>query len=398
MKQIHKHLDSTDLVNQIRLLLYKRDPKIFDKIDFDNLEVYKEPLLYAFFNSKKEDAITLDHILIALKNEEDITIKVRTDEYGRLYFPSLGWFETKFKKTPMLFHKEGLRLTKLHEGHNVDYRFEEICYIKGTKIELLKHPISLLQQCYYNVDEELIDVEITNITKVHIENITKAYHLIKKCAPEQYALIEKYAGKCVIFNVDTYERNSFADMTAHGIGFYNAYQKEYDEVFFVDDIAHQTGHVILNTILFDSEVFFRVDKNTVIETIKHPDGTFIENRDLFIIYHALYTYYASFICLSACLENNVFKGRQKHEALGRIAFYINKCYNDLLLIDNPISSEDRAKEYMTDAGLEIFRELKNKWVEMYKKWAPEMDCFEMTNQPYNFTYSKFAEQNPLKEA
>jgi hypothetical protein len=130
--------------------------------------------------------------------------------------------------------------------------------------------------------------------------------------------------------------------------------------------------------------------------IKLPDGSIIENRDLYVIFHALYTYYTSFLCLDACLENNAFVGKQKHEAIGRIAFYINKCYRDLLLIDNPINSETKSNECFTANGLLIYKELKQKWKEMYVKWFEKTKHFDMSNQPYNFTYSKFLELNPLK--
>jgi hypothetical protein len=188
----------------------------------------------------------------------------------------------------------------------------------------LKYSIPLLKQFYFNTENELLDVEIEKITQNHTNNITKAYNLIKEYVPTQYELIEKYAPKCVIFNVDTYQRNSFATLSAQGIGFYNAYQEDYDEVFFVDDIAHQTGHVIFNVMIYEAKLFFKKDKNTILEIINLPDGTFVENRDLHVIFHALYTYYTSFLCLDACLENNVWVGKQKHEAMGRIAFYIIK--------------------------------------------------------------------------
>ena len=82
----------------------------------------------------------------------------------------------------------------------------------------------------------------------------------------------------MIFNFDTYQRNSFATLSAQGIGFFNAYQDNYDEVFFVDDIAHQTGHIIFNVMIYESNQFFRKDKKTVLEIINMPDGSLIEKR------------------------------------------------------------------------------------------------------------------------
>lgn len=43
------------LVENIKLLLFKYDPDIFDRIDFDNDSIYQEPLLFAFFNSDSQN-------------------------------------------------------------------------------------------------------------------------------------------------------------------------------------------------------------------------------------------------------------------------------------------------------------------------------------------------------
>ncbi len=154
--------------------------------------------------------------------------------------------------------------------------------------------------------------------------------------------------------------------------------------------------MIFNTLLLESSEYFKIDKSTIIETITMPNGDFIENRDLHVIFHALYTYYTSFLCLDTCLENNVFVGRQKHETMGRIAFYINKCYTDLMLVDKPLNSEEKSKEYFTDKGFLIYKELKNKWHNIYQKHYESVKYFNMSNQPYNFTYSKFIELNPIQ--
>ena len=380
-------------INNIKILLYKGDNEIFEHIDFNNDKIYQESLLHSFYKNKKGEITTLEQIIIGYKNTINKEINVTTDEFGRIYIPNVGWFTTTLINQNLVFSNENKELFK--DSIKLDYKFESIEFIKNTNIEILKYQIPLLKQCYINVEKQLIDVEIENVTNNHLQNITKAYNLIKTNCPNQYELIEKYAPKCVIFNVDTYQRNSFASKYAYGIGFFNAYQEDYDEVFFVDDIAHQTGHTIFDTLLFDPLYIFKIDCKTILETIKMPNGDLIENRDLLVISHALYTYYTSFNCLNNCLENNVFTGKQKHEAMGRIAFYIGKCYRDALLIDNPIKTNEKAKEYFTNEGLIIYTEIKNKWFEMYDKWYDKVKHFDMSNQPYNFTYSKFKELNPI---
>ncbi|KZS39724.1 hypothetical protein AWE51_08720 [Aquimarina aggregata] len=380
----------------IKLLLYKENENIFDILDFNDDSIYLNPLFFSYFNGEKNKQ-DLQSIIFSYQ-KENISIKsieLTTDEFGRIYLPTIGWFQTKLANETLNFEKENLVLKK--NDSIINYNFENIEMIDGTTVEILKYPISLLKKSYYNVDNEIIEVEIEKITRIQLNNITRAYNIIKNNAPEHFELIEMCNSKSVIFNVDTYQRNSFADVAAHGVGFYNAYQKEYDEVFFIDDIAHQTGHVIFSNMIFEIEDFLKIEKETILEEIKQPDGSVIENRNLHIVFHALYTYYTTFICLDACMSNNVFKGRQKHETLGRICFYLTKCHKDLLLIDNPISSSEESKRIFTEKGLLIYKMVKNKWIEMYEKWFDVIEHFNLKNQLYNFSYSRFIKLNPLNE-
>jgi hypothetical protein len=387
-------IGSKKLIENIKILLYKQNLDIFEILDFENEVIYKEPLLFAYFNNKSTQILSIESVICGYSDRNRI-VKLVSDEFGKIYLPNVGWLLTKNINDYFVFDKTDFKLFK--EDIEVDFIFEKIELLENTAIELLKYSVPILKQFYFNTENELLDVEIEKITQKHKKNITKAYNLIKKHVPTQFELIEKCAPKCVVFNIDTYQRNSFATLSAQGISFYNAYQEDYDEVFFVDDIAHQTGHVIFNVIIYESNIFFKKDKTTTLEIINMPDGNIVEKRDLHVIFHALYTYYTSFLCLDACLEKNVFEGKQKHEALGRIAFYISKCYRDLLLIDNPISSETKSNECFTANGLLIYKELKQKWKEMYVKWFEKTKHFDMSNQPYNFTYSLFLELNPLSQ-
>lgn len=388
MNQLFDNIEN-EALNQIRILLYKKNKDIFEILDFENELIYKEPLLFAFFNSKADTIQNIESLIYGYASK-DLIYVVFSDEYGRIYMPNVGWLHTEYKNESFLYDKVNSKLLK--NDQIIDYRFEELELIENTQIELIKYSVPLLKKCYFDTDLKLIDVEIENISKKHLKHLTKAYNLIKKYVPQQFELIENYAPKCVIFDVDTYQRNSFATFSAHGIGFYNAYQQCYDEVFFIDDIAHQTGHVILNSMTFDADKFFTIDKQHVLKTL---EGPFVEKRSIYIVYHALYTYYTSFICLDSCIENGAFQGKQKHEAIGRIVFYINKCYSDLLLIESDINSEIVSNDYFTEQGFLIYKTIKDKWKEMYNKWYKEVKILKLDNQPYNFTYEKFIELNPL---
>lgn len=381
--------NSYELINSVKILLFKENQSIFELLDFNDETIYLDPFIFMYVKNRKQ---TLDSVIIGY-TKNDIDIEITTDEFGRIYIPNIGWLHTSYKETCLRLRPKKLKLSK--NGRPINFKHEPIYYIKNTKIELLKYSLPSLKPFYCDSEGVLFDVEIQQISNHQIPNITKAYNLIKTNVPTQFELIEEYAPKCVIFNIDSYKRNSFATFAANGICFFNAYQDDYNEVFFIDDIAHQSGHVIFNTVTYDITKFLKISSTTILETINLPSGIPVEKRSVHIVFHALYTYYTTFICLDACISNNAFEKKQQHEAIGRIAFYLNKCYNDLLLIDNPISSEIKSNLIFTKIGLKIYKEIKNKWSEIFYKWHSKIVTFDMTNQPYNFTYSKFLELNPL---
>jgi len=389
------------LIENIKLLLYKHDPNIFDKIDYEDDDIYQEPLLYAYFNSKVKK-IDLDTIIYGYTKEKlrPEKLKVKSDTYGKFYLPNIGWFITNENNKSYELYKTANSLLYTLSSKEIicDYTFEPIEIIKGTNIELLKYPIPLLDEFYYDINGSVIDVEIENVTKFQRINIEKAFNLIKKLAPKHYKLIESITKKVVIFNVDTTLRNSFATLNAQGICFSNAYQKDYNEVFFIDDIAHQTGHLIFNILIYDVEQFLKIHPETVVEKL-HLGNNTTETRNIYVIFHALYTYYTTFICLDAFLDYEKNKySRNLHEVEARLLFYIGKCYQDIDLIENnEIDNIESINDIFTLKGKEVYLEIKRKYKEVSQKWREKLTGLNMSNQPYNFTYSKFAELNPLNE-
>jgi hypothetical protein len=53
----------------IKMMLYKRDETIFDKINFEDDKIYDEPLIFAFLNDDKE--YNLDWLLIGYMNTKE---------------------------------------------------------------------------------------------------------------------------------------------------------------------------------------------------------------------------------------------------------------------------------------------------------------------------------------
>lgn len=367
--------NKTNLIETIQLLLYKETPSLLEKVDFDDDNVFLEPLLFAYFNSKKDNLFSKDMLTEIMQGyfvkKEPLILKESFNNEGIAYVPNLGYFDKK--------------------GNKVD----DVCMINNTSIELLIHPVTHLKHIFKDFNENNIDeskIEISKTQSLRYErSLTNALQYIKTSNKVHYDLIAQCCKKIVLFKTDPKSTNSFATINAHGIAFFNVYQENYDEVFFVDDIAHQTGHIIMTTILFERKKYFLIDENQNI-------GTFTKNkleyRSFYILFHALYTYYTTFLCLDACLENNCFNKRQTHEAKGRIGFYLQKCKSDLLNFEKVINYYNGLESVLSSQGIEIFKNIANKYFEVLKKHE-EVTLFKYKNQPYNFTYSEFVKLNPL---
>lgn len=381
----------SELIENIKILLYKENNDIFSMLDFDNDLIYQEPLLFAFFKNRSDNK--LEDIIYGCISPEKRPKDIfkYSDENGIIYIPNIGWLISNERNSNLNLYE----LINKANSREDETRLEPSLFIEGTNIEILKYPIHLLKQFYYDENLNLIEVDIENITKVHIDHVTEAFNLIKKYVPNHFALIESVTSKIVIFNTDTNLRNSFATLSAQGIAFFNAYQKEYNEIFFIDDIAHQTGHLIFNVIIYDIKQFLKVKPTTVIQEIKNDSGIILETRDIHVLFHAFYTYYTTFICLDAMLESNEFSGDKIHELHGRMKFYIGKCYLDLILIDDPIEDCNNAEILFTEEGMDLFLTMKNKYFEMVTKWYPVIKDYKLYNQLYNFSYSLFKELNPI---
>jgi len=368
--------NQTKMIDTIKLLIYKENTSLLEKVDFEDDNIFLEPLLFAYFNKKKENKFSselLSEIMQGYFVEKEpllLNDSYNTDDIA--YIPNLGYFDKK------------------------DNKVDDVCMINNTSIELLIHPVTHLKHIFKDFNENNIDESKIEISKAQIlkykNALTIAFQYIKTNKKVHYDLIEQCCKKIVLFKTDPKNTNSFATINAHGIAFFNVYQEDYDEVFFVDDIAHQTGHIIMTTILFERKKYFLIDENQNI-------GTFTKNkseyRSFYILFHALYTYYTTFLCLDACLENNCFNKRQTHETKGRIGFYLQKCKSDLLNFEKVINYYNGLESVLTSEGIEIFKNITNKYFELLKKHE-EVTLFNFNNQPYNFTYSEFIKLNPIK--
>lgn len=364
------HNNQTELVNAIKLLIYKENMSLLENLNFDDDNVFLEPLLFAYFNYKGKnhfpEQLLSEFMQGYLIEKKDLEINFCFNTSGVAYIPKLGYFK-KGELSP----------------------FEPIHKIEDTDIEVLKYSVILFKDFFRNSSMDLIreeDIEFgTFLFDKNIGFLTNAFNFIKKYSGRHFDMIQQCCKKIVLFKTDASNLNSFATIKAQGIAFFNVYQEDYDEVFFVDDIAHQTGHIILTTLFHNRKSIFKIDEEQyVVDILKIKD-----HRTVYILMHALYTYYTTLLCMNDCLINNAFDLKQSKEALGRIGFYLNKCSSDLDKFEKINTLHNGIENVLTLKGIEIYTLIREKYLETSQKWKSTTMHYNYTNQNYNFAFKKF---------
>ena len=81
--------ENDTIIDNIKILIYKENRTLFELLEFKNENLFKEPLLFAYFNAKEKSS-TLEQILFGYIVEESRPshIFVYSDESGRIYLPN----------------------------------------------------------------------------------------------------------------------------------------------------------------------------------------------------------------------------------------------------------------------------------------------------------------------
>lgn len=370
--------NQTEIINTIKLLIYKENPGLLEKIDFDDDELFLEPLLFSYFNYKVDNSLSNDFLTEFMQgyflNKQEVGINYSFNENEIAYLPKLGYYK---KNEPSFF--------------------EPVYIIENSKIEVFKHSITLLRNVFTDASGNVIpdsDIIFDNsLLEKNVSSLTNAVSFIKQDSNDHYQIVEQCCKKILLFKTDPSNTNSFATIKAHGIAFFNVYQDEYDEVFFIDDFAHQTGHIILTTLLHNRKAIFKIDEEKNVEDLLKLK----DHRTVYILFHALYTYYTTLLCLDNSLAKNRFNKRQQKETLGRIGFYLSKCSNDLNRFEKINDLYNGIENVLTDEGRAIYYLIKEKYSEIVQKWHTTIKGFDYSNQTYNFAFKIFDALNTLEK-
>ena len=191
----NEHLLAEDgkgsMADNVKLLIYKNHPALFELLDFENDDIFLEPLVFAFFNKRSaEGHDSLESILygyIAYEWRKQIKLTIKTDEFGRSYMPQIGWFITDIPNAKLELQEPLEKsFNLLFKGKEISFELELPVKDKSSGMELYKYPIEILNGFFTDRQREVVDIEVENITEANIDHFSNALNFFRDHLPEHY--------------------------------------------------------------------------------------------------------------------------------------------------------------------------------------------------------------------
>jgi hypothetical protein len=380
------------IADTIKALLYNQAPELFAMLDFERDEIFLEPLLFAYFNHANGDqCTTLQQLLFGYldRGVRPPRIPVVAAGNGVIYMPQIGYFKTAIANARLDLVCDDGAFRLEHDGNKVAYTFEPRLMVADGNLEVYRynHPLFTPYYVPYNrwvKDLPPVEVDIEDAVKRHLSNLGKALAILKRYCPAFYDEILATNRSITLFHHPAV--NCFVTLAIHGAIFLTTIPDN-DEVFFVEELMHQCSHNAFNAVLFDKASYFNIDVE--LELLGEHLHKQNETRTLYSAIHGLYTVVKRYEGFDMLYTEDCFRGRQKHEFLGRIGDLKKRLHTGL--------DDLNYEKVYTPKGLEMFQRLRQTGNETAQRLRALDGVFDFSNQPSEFSYAKFAELNPWEQ-
>jgi hypothetical protein len=377
---LHFEAELHSLIDTVKLLLYKRHPLIFERIDFENDEIFQEPLLYAYLIQSEDK--WLDSIIFGYEKVRKTSIQVYTNKQGVLYIPCIGYFKTKVPSAVLTLSICGDSYLLINgQSEPVNYEFEPIFFLR-EEFELMKTQHPLLENLFHDEEEKVAAVEIDTIYDKYIAYCNNAIEVIKSHYPEYFALLHQNVKKVMIFEGVP---NSFAAIQAHNMIFFSAHPAD-DEIFFLDHFLHEGSHVVFNTLTFRTkERLFKIPYKSPLSAFT---GNSSDSGELYGRFHGLFTQSMINPGMEICLNKRIFDGKKRIELLGRFSSNIKRFGLAIERFNIP--------DMYLEEGSKWYQFFSDRYKNLYTTNKDLVNQYDVSNQPYIFSYKIFIDTNDIK--
>lgn len=369
------------LAEMMRVLVHNAEPALFERLEPSDA-IFLEPLLFAYFTAK-EQRLPLGQLLFGSIPESAKPEKIRVwaDHRGVVDLPGIGYLLTQTSGDLVLVWKGSVGACHLRNGAgSVEHVLCEPLRVEGTPVEVCRYGNSLLDRLFVNEEGQRVAVEIESVVPAHLKHLTSAFRIISQYDSAYYEEMLRVTRKIVLFEG---EPNSFTALATHGIAFLNTREVD-DEVFFVEDLVHQCGHLVFSSLTLETQDFLAVEAEAPLRRLTRDER---ETRTVYEAFHGVFTEAHMNRCLDICFERRLFAGRQAYELLGRLAYILKRSSRDLRNLGH--------SEIFTIKGQLLMSWFTQVYNEISQRQVALLSGFDTSNQPYNFSYAKFLELNPM---
>lgn len=255
-----------EIVNTIKLLVYKENPSLLKKVNFDDDHVFLEPLLFAYFNSKKDNLFSnqiLEEIIQGYYIEKkEVSVNYSFNKNGIAYIPKLGYY----KKV-------------------IECSTENIFKIGDFEIMKEIHPV--LERYFVERKEGHIVNKFPVHNSVWTDNykeLNESIKVIKKYLPEFYEQLV-FANKRIYLH-DNFNILNFATVETLGMLYFYVHGKN-NLIYFIEELVHQGSHNYLCYIVHNKAQYFKIDVENI--DLKYFSNQEWDTRKIYSAFHGLYT-------------------------------------------------------------------------------------------------------------
>lgn len=358
----------SQLSDSLKTLLYEYDKRIFDDFCFDTL--YIEPELFFYF-FRNDGGLSKQYLLNNYENwGKPLILQMQNDFFGTCHIPNFGIIKNNTNK--QLLFKNGLFLNE----NGMKIKLQPEVKISNSNISICQHVPNILKNYLENVSFDNVKSSIQK----SIPNIEGAWEHICNFSPDFGKCINETTKEISINNFP--KMPSFASLNYFGTTFININGQNPTDVFFMDDIAHQSGHTIFYLCTLNPDNFFKYPFNS---PLKDFTGVSYETREIYGCLHSMFTLCTIIHTLNNYLSKGCFEITTRNELIGRIGFYLHKLLYD---VNNLLTCD-----IFTSIGLEYFEMFRKNSIYYSNLYDGLFKKFIFNRQNYYFNMEIFIQEN-----
>lgn len=226
----------------------------------------------------------------------------------------------------------------------------------------------------------------------NITELNNAFHILEDLDNDFYNMCRFVTRE--IFMFSSSNRYSMAAINHHGTAFINTCHQKQNEIFFLEDLAHQCGHIIFFVLTLQTQQYLIPPKEArLIDIFSNSEewGKFSEFQDdvrtVYDAFHGLFTYSTILHIYDKLVAKYwiEYNDNQQLEIKARMGFYMKKFEIDVNMMNRI--------DIFTPKGYSYWESFHENFITIKKKYQSYYNSFTYQNQPYMFDFEEFKKEN-----